>query len=125
MRIRNAVLLTEGFLFIDSSSNFASAVAGSDVNTNENLRAFRLLTSAGFFPVIKTPGGFSERQWRENVKAQGSALGKVIQFGAPALKARNQVSRSNDFAPSALVTFDTVDLGRWPRLFHLAPSALC
>jgi len=28
-------------------------------------------------------------------------------------------------APSALIGFDVVNLGRWPRLLHYAPLALC
>jgi len=38
-----------------------------------------------------------------------------------ALKARDH---SNNFAPSALIAFDAVALGRWPRLLHFAPSPL-
>ena len=70
--------------------------------------------------VISAEGGAPKAR---NVKAQGNALGEVIQQSR-ALKARNQISGWNNYAPSALVTFDVLDLGRWPRLLHFAPWAL-
>jgi hypothetical protein len=69
------------------------------------------------------PGLIGAPQAR-NAKAQGNALGKLINLSR-ALKARNQGPRSNYSAPSALVTFVLLTLGRWPRLLHFAPSALC
>lgn len=59
-----------------------------------------------------------------NVKAQGNALGKGPEK-SQALKARNHTFTDDQFRAFSACHICVIDLGRWPRLLHFAPSALC